>query len=178
MIINDLLRQQRVLAGSTKTWWERHLLAERDTGRLRQACQKRSIKETRGNRHHTNTIGCEVTGNRQCHADNPALRGRVCCLSDLTIERSHRGCVDDDATLTFLVRSAMTTFAPACASNRTHAAPRPEAPPVTKTPLFVSSIRTTFLYLCCPVSPVHETTHRVTDSRRFVSTSHVQLEDR
>src|SRR5579883_666765 len=39
-----------------------------------------------------------------------------------------------------LFRSAITTFAPAWLSRRTQAAPSPEAPPVTRTPLFFRSI--------------------------------------
>src|ERR1700694_1464573 len=38
----------------------------------------------------------------------------------------------------------MTTFAPTELSSRTHAAPKPEAPPVTRTPLFSSCIRLPF----------------------------------
>src|SRR5260370_37399797 len=39
----------------------------------------------------------------------------------------------------------MTTLAPAWVNNRTHASPRPDAPPVTSTPLSLSSIVVSFL---------------------------------
>src|SRR5260370_17975303 len=39
----------------------------------------------------------------------------------------------------------MTTLAPAWVNNRTHASPRPDAPPVTSTPLSLSSTVVSFL---------------------------------
>src|SRR5258708_38114569 len=43
-----------------------------------------------------------------------------------------------------LFKSAMSTLASAFVSSRTHASPRPEAPPVTSTPLSLSSMLLSF----------------------------------
>ena len=58
-------------------------------------------------RHHADAVARELAGDRQRHADEPALRGRVRRLPDLPVERRHRRGVDDHAALAFGVRRCL-----------------------------------------------------------------------
>src|SRR6266516_6246226 len=62
-----------------------------------------------------------------------------------SVERPVWLCSVDNAITASLFRSAITTFAPACVNNLTHASPNPDAPPVTNTPLSSNCIHLSFL---------------------------------
>src|SRR6266702_2402169 len=104
LILDDMLRKGRVLAGPAQTGWERNLLSKRDAGRLRQTAQQGSIENTWGDGHHANAIAGKLARNGQRHTDYPTLRGAVSGLPDLPIETRHRRGIDDDAALAAFVR--------------------------------------------------------------------------
>src|SRR5260370_40703103 len=62
-----------------------------------------------------------------------------------SVERPVWLCSLDNAIPASLFRSAITTLAPACVNNLTHASPSPDAPPGTNTPLSCNCIIFTFV---------------------------------
>src|SRR5579859_4026071 len=103
-ILDDMLRQRGVLLRAPQPRRERHLLAQRDTCRLRQTCQQRRIEEARRDTDDANTIACQLAGGGQRQPYNAALGRRIGRLPDLPLERGDGGGIDDDTTLTLAVR--------------------------------------------------------------------------
>ena len=63
----------------------------------------RGVDQARGDRVDANADSRKVTGDRQGHADDAALRGRVGALSDLAVERGGGRHVDDGAAAAVVV---------------------------------------------------------------------------
>src|SRR5437773_6008500 len=103
LVLDDMFCQGRVLIGPAQARWERHLLAQREAGRLRQTGQHRRIENTGGNGHHPNAIASKLTCNGQRHTDNTTFGGGVGRLANLTIKRCNRGSIDNNASLATFV---------------------------------------------------------------------------
>ena len=77
----------------------RNLLAQRGLRLLGQRTQQRGLEQTGGDGAYPDQLARQVARDRQRHADDAALGRGVGGLTDLTLERGHRGGVDDDAAL-------------------------------------------------------------------------------
>ncbi len=99
LVLNDMFRQGGVLAGATEARGEWHLLAERNAGGFRQSAEQWSIENTGGDGHDADAVAGQVARDGQRHTHDAALRRRVGCLTDLSIEGCHRGSVDNYAAL-------------------------------------------------------------------------------
>src|SRR5207244_3580930 len=138
---------------TAETLRKRHLLAERGADRIGQGGEKRRVEDPGRDRHDADPELGEVACDRERHADDAALRGRIGGLADLAVEGRDRGRVDD-ATPPPLVtsagvkiargpkavaasapaeagRSRRARVAPAATRRSAVARPSPEAPPVT-----------------------------------------------
>ena len=96
---DHVLRQEAVLVGVAQTRGVRHLLAQRLLRLFGQRAQQWGLEQAGGDGADADQLTRQVAGDRQGHADDTALGRRVRCLADLTVERRHRGRVDDDALL-------------------------------------------------------------------------------
>src|SRR3954452_4885228 len=96
---HDLLDQRRVLARVAEAARVRHLLAQRVLRLLRQTLEHRRQEQPRCDGDDPDQLVGEVARDRQRHADDAALGGRVRSLSDLPLERGDRRGVDDDPAL-------------------------------------------------------------------------------
>lgn len=79
-------------------------LGQRILQLLRSTGQHGRIHDPGSNRVHADTGAGQITGQRQCEADDSALRGRVGRLADLAFVGCYRGHVDDGAAFSALVR--------------------------------------------------------------------------
>jgi hypothetical protein len=70
----------------------------------RHACHHRRLENAGRDRHDADAVAGKLAGDRQGHADNPALGGGIGGLADLPVEGGNRGRVDDDAALAFRIR--------------------------------------------------------------------------
>lgn len=53
---------------------------------------------------YTNAHFAQFSGNRQCHANNSRIGGRICHFALMTVERCDMYCVDDDTALLIRIR--------------------------------------------------------------------------
>src|SRR6266436_3887814 len=102
-VLDDVGGEGAVLGGTAQAWREGHLLAERDAGRLRQSREQGSVEEPRRDGAYANAELRQISGDRQRHADDAALGGRVGGLAYLSVEGRDGGGVDHDAAFAFLV---------------------------------------------------------------------------
>ncbi len=86
-------------AGLAEPGGVRHHGAERVARLLWQLAEQRGVEQARGDRDDPDEQAREVAGDRQGHADDPALGRGVGRLADLAVERGRRGRVDDHAAL-------------------------------------------------------------------------------
>src|SRR5882757_3264136 len=78
---------------------EWRLLAEFLQCGFRHSSECRSKEQARRDRHHANGKLGQIAGDRQGHSDDAAFGRGIRRLSDLTVEGSNTGGVDNDATL-------------------------------------------------------------------------------
>src|SRR2546425_6739221 len=99
-VLDDVQGQRRKFRGTAETRREGYLLAERGADRIGQGREKRGVENAGRDRHHADPELGEVARNRERHAHNAALRGRVGSLADLAVEGRDRRGIDDDPALT------------------------------------------------------------------------------
>src|SRR5271157_2815960 len=84
-VLDDMDRERRIFGGLAEAWGERHGLAERFLGRLRQAEQHRGHEDARRDRIDADSHLGELAGDRQRHRHHSALGGRIGRLADLAL---------------------------------------------------------------------------------------------
>src|SRR5262249_55565992 len=76
-------------------------------GRLWQDSHHRGIKNARSNGHDANAMGSKLAGDRQGHAGDPGLGGRVRGLADLAFEGGDRSSVNDHTPFALGIRRVL-----------------------------------------------------------------------
>src|SRR5258708_11472370 len=94
-----MFSESGVFGGIAQTRWERNLLAQRDAGGFGETAQQGSIKNSRSNGHDANTVAGDFARDRQGHAHDATLGGRVRGLTDLAIKCRDRSRVDNHTAL-------------------------------------------------------------------------------
>ena len=83
-------------SGRPRRWGKGTCLAERDANRIGQGGEQRRLEDAGRDGHDADPQLREIARDRQRHADDAALRGRVGGLADLAVEGRDRGGIDDD----------------------------------------------------------------------------------
>src|SRR5215208_7098774 len=104
LVLDDVLRQGRVLFGPAEPRRERHLLAK---GLLRVLGERREhwrLEDTGGYRYHPYTASGKFAGHRERERDDATLGSGVGSLSDLAVVGSDARGIDDNPALAVLAR--------------------------------------------------------------------------
>ncbi len=102
-MLDDVLRQLRVLVGAAQARGERHARLQALAVLLGDTGQHRGVDDAGGDGVHPDAELRQVAGGRDGHARHAALGRRIGDLADLALEGRHRRGVDDDAALAVLV---------------------------------------------------------------------------
>mmetsp|Transcript_6471 Transcript_6471/g.14938 ORF Transcript_6471/g.14938 Transcript_6471/m.14938 type:complete len:219 (+) Transcript_6471:162-818(+) len=98
-----MLDHESVLVGAAQTRRVGDRGRQGDPGLLWERLQQRCQEQTGRNGVHADAKLGEVTSDRQGHANDRPLRGRVSDLAHLAVHGRDRGCVDDDTPLVLRV---------------------------------------------------------------------------
>src|SRR5215208_637470 len=104
LVLDDVLRQGRVLFRPAKPRRERYLLAKGLLRILGERREHRSLEDAWGNRYHPYTARGEFAGHRERERNDAALGSGVGCLPDLAVVGSDARSVDHHPALAFIVR--------------------------------------------------------------------------
>eukprot|EP00049_Salpingoeca_infusionum_P000563 m.40875 g.40875 ORF g.40875 m.40875 type:complete len:318 (+) comp10479_c1_seq1:1825-2778(+) len=100
---HDLIDEKSVLLWIAKAGWKWDLRPQVVADPLPKSLQHGCEEETRCDSHGTDLKLCQVTSQRQSHANHSSFRGSVCNLSNLSLISSNARCVDQHTTLCCLV---------------------------------------------------------------------------
>src|SRR5215210_4199714 len=104
LVLDDMLRQGRVLFRPAEPRRERYLLAKRLLRVLGERREHRRLEDAWGYRYHSYTVRGEFAGHRERERNDAALRSGVGGLPDLAVEGSDARGIDDDPALAVLAR--------------------------------------------------------------------------
>src|SRR5256885_16216928 len=73
LVLDDVFCQSRVLIGTAQARWERHLLTQREAGRVRQTRGEQPMRKTRRKGQHPNVLTMKLTGAGERRTNNTTL---------------------------------------------------------------------------------------------------------